>query len=515
MKTVTLWLAGIALLTSCRVANSEVVEVAVTGTVYRADNSSLLLPIASAQVGDPMTIVYRIDDQAPVDSSFPGGVNYGPAFLSMTVYVGGAEFHVPLPETPLQGSNSHSVLNDLESSPGQFVDRLEYTVSRSTSGGGVFAQITLLALGSSRSSILLSTDRFPVPSNFSEFPFPTMTLGATSPAGGFDDISATVESVLVIPRDADGDGDSDSVDNCPLVPNGMQSNIDGDGKGDLCDICPADRDDQCIVGSTATAELIAGEALAFSSADGSVRLSIAPHGLSASATLSVTEPAQRGTNVQLLRGSSVSTGVAGATYQLRPDGLALAGEATFAATVDVSSWTAAQRSRIDLYRHLDVTGDGVADAFVPLSATCVLGSQGSINVQCSAAIGQLSTIALVAPADTDRDGVFDAYDGVADLCPATASGSRVSPVGCSASQLFAQLQLLLADPTVPRSLRDKAARANLQFDAGRRGAACSTLEDFIDAVRDFRDSRRITPVLARNLVSTSQAIRGLICAPGD
>lgn len=40
------------------------------------------------------------------------------------------------------------------------------------------------------------------------------------------------------PNDADGDGVTDSLDNCPQVPNSDQADGDMDDKGDLCDACP-------------------------------------------------------------------------------------------------------------------------------------------------------------------------------------------------------------------------------------------------------------------------------------
>lgn len=44
---------------------------------------------------------------------------------------------------------------------------------------------------------------------------------------------------LCNPPDADGDGITDSLDNCPTVPNPGQEDGDGDGVGDACDSCPA------------------------------------------------------------------------------------------------------------------------------------------------------------------------------------------------------------------------------------------------------------------------------------
>jgi len=52
--------------------------------------------------------------------------------------------------------------------------------------------------------------------------------------------------------DPDGDGDTNpdargSLDNCPQLPNPLQTDTDSDGEGDLCDICPNDATNQCSV----------------------------------------------------------------------------------------------------------------------------------------------------------------------------------------------------------------------------------------------------------------------------
>jgi imidazolonepropionase-like amidohydrolase len=50
----------------------------------------------------------------------------------------------------------------------------------------------------------------------------------------------TTDCSPVDPDDRDNDGVTDTVDNCPGIPNADQSNVDGDDTGDVCDLCPED-----------------------------------------------------------------------------------------------------------------------------------------------------------------------------------------------------------------------------------------------------------------------------------
>lgn len=65
----------------------------------------------------------------------------------------------------------------------------------------------------------------------------TVVLTATNPGTGVTGTTSTV--IIVNPPDADNDGVTDTIDNCPTVPNPSQSDADFDGRGDACDNCPA------------------------------------------------------------------------------------------------------------------------------------------------------------------------------------------------------------------------------------------------------------------------------------
>jgi hypothetical protein len=61
------------------------------------------------------------------------------------------------------------------------------------------------------------------------------TVIVTLPAGSNLIISPTVESIVYVYGDSDGDGFSDDVDNCPNKSNPSQEDLDDDGLGDICD----------------------------------------------------------------------------------------------------------------------------------------------------------------------------------------------------------------------------------------------------------------------------------------
>ena len=53
-------------------------------------------------------------------------------------------------------------------------------------------------------------------------------------------------------NDTDGDGLEDDQDNCPMTPNGDQTDTDNDGAGDACDENACSQDADCAAGETCT-----------------------------------------------------------------------------------------------------------------------------------------------------------------------------------------------------------------------------------------------------------------------
>jgi hypothetical protein len=244
--------------------------------------------------------------------------------------------------------------------------------------------------------------------------------------------------VATTPPDGDSDGIADALDNCPTVGNPFQSNIDGDGDGDLCDICPADNTNSCDPNGSGAAEVSVAAGGTVVTPGGKVLIDVDPGDMAGDTTLSVTKTTTNNPDVNLTIGANPGLGQAIGFYELEPDGVDFANAVTLTIMIDVTSLNATQRARIDLYRLEDTNGDGVDDTFVPLGAVCNVneGPVGTFIAACTAELNHFSTHAIIAPRDSDGDGVPDNFDGTADACPGTLPGASVDPEnGCSVAQL--------------------------------------------------------------------------------
>jgi hypothetical protein len=223
-------------------------------------------------------------------------------------------------------------------------------------------------------------------------------------------------------RDADNDAICDGMDNCVAKPNALQSNVDGDALGDLCDPCPARTDNVCNTGGSAAEEVSPVTGGTLQTPDGALTLGIDPGDAGADVTISVTRIRPASPAVDIRFGFGTGLGSAVAVYDFEPDNLVFDAPVTLAVVQDVSALSPLQRANLTLY-----TLDQSTQQFVPIPGKmcAVLESPADVfTATCTAEITHFSTYAMVAPLDTDGDGVFDKFDGVVDNCPTVANAAQ-------------------------------------------------------------------------------------------
>lgn len=223
--------------------------------------------------------------------------------------------------------------------------------------------------------------------------------------------------------DTDGDGVNDGQDNCPLTVNPGQSDVDGDGVGDLCDTCPANYPDECDSDGSTAEEIAAEDGGTIETPDGSLVIDVEPDALSTDTTISITQTSHSDPDVDLLIGPSPGLGSAVAVYDLEPDGMTFDSPVTVTVIADVTDLNQNQRERLCLY-----IWDENQAAFVPVeSSVCEIFEEpsGTFLKVCTAEVSHFSVYALVAPQDSDNDGVPDlfVYQGIVeqDNCPDIAN----------------------------------------------------------------------------------------------
>ncbi|MCH8880058.1 MAG: thrombospondin type 3 repeat-containing protein [Planctomycetes bacterium] len=230
--------------------------------------------------------------------------------------------------------------------------------------------------------------------------------------------------------DADTDGVPDDCDNCAFTPNAAQIDTDGDLAGDLCDACPADPLDDCNQQGSTAEEILADEGGTVETPDGGLTIDVDPGDLSGDETISVTETIPQDPEVDLLLGPNSGLGQAVAVYDLEPDGLVFDSPVTLTVVADVTGLNPNQRNRLKIYIFSDTDGDGVADAFVEVSGTVCSIQDGPPDIAtCTVELSHFSTYALLAPLDTDDDGVPDAFGSEADNCLQLANPDQTDTDG--------------------------------------------------------------------------------------
>ncbi len=202
-------------------------------------------------------------------------------------------------------------------------------------------------------------------------------------------------------------------DNCPATLNPFQADADQDGKGDLCDPCPANAADECNPGGPPAVECLADQGCTLEAPDGSFTLVAEPGDLPQDMTLSATDTVVNDPEVDLIFGPNAGLGKAVAVYDLRPDGVTFDSPLTLTIVRDVSDLNLRQHDRVTLYILVEDTFEKIDGKM----CTVVEDPTDVFTATCVAQIGHFSSVGLVAPLDSDDDGVPDDFDGVTDNCP--------------------------------------------------------------------------------------------------
>jgi len=235
---------------------------------------------------------------------------------------------------------------------------------------------------------------------------PAPNTGFVAVAGG------VAHSLGLRALDSDGDGVADAVDNCASVYNPNQSDIDADGLGDLCDLCPGDPLNGCNQGGSTAQEVPADQGGSVQTPDQALTIDIGAGALTANTTVSVTQTVPQDPEVDLTVGANPGLGQALAVYDLEPDGLAFISPVTLTIVVDVSALNPQQRSRLTLYLFTDTDADGIEDTFVAIEGTvCTIDEDppGTFTATLSAQVDHFCIYAVVAPLDSDNDGLPDQF----------------------------------------------------------------------------------------------------------
>jgi hypothetical protein len=235
----------------------------------------------------------------------------------------------------------------------------------------------------------------------------TAVIGAT----GDDDAGTNSGSAYVfslVLDDADGDGVSDADDNCPGTSNPAQADVDLDGFGDVCDACPADPLDQCDQDGSTADEIPADEGGTIVTPDEVLTIDVDPGDLPEDTTLSVTETTtSEPSSVDVFVSSNAGKGQPLAVYDLQPDGLVFDSPVTITLVLDVTDVQPNKRDKLTVY-----VFDETENRFVEIEgATCQITEDPpeTFTAVCTAEVNHFSRYALLAPLDTDGDGLFDHF----------------------------------------------------------------------------------------------------------
>ncbi|HSR53068.1 MAG TPA: FG-GAP repeat protein [Acidobacteriota bacterium] len=201
------------------------------------------------------------------------------------------------------------------------------------------------------------------------------------------------------------------------------SDIDGDGVADVDDPCPADPLDECDPQGSAAQEISSGDGGTIETTDGGLMIDVPPGSLEGDTTVSVTAtettPNDPPVDVQLSSGKGVGQVIA--EYDFQPDGTTFDPPAEVTITADVSALSQQQQDNLTIYQFDPDSGNYQPDP----TSSCQVDPTTQVAT-CTVLLSHFSTYALLAPADSDGDGVLDLFPPQQDFCPLTPQTDTTS-----------------------------------------------------------------------------------------
>ena len=452
-------------------------------------------------IGDSFRIYYTFETTTP--GVFDAGAfwQYLDAIKRIRVIIGNGEFsRSGTADAPI------TIVNNLWRMPGNGVDnynnQYQFTFGQQTATGIVYCYFAAQNITPTPNAGLVITGLPSDPPDLSLFSMPgyPASIGQSCYFTGWSEGQAgSVEGV-----------------NSSLTRVGgpVGSDVDGDGLLDVNDSCPADPSNSCSADSSGAAVVSAASGGTVTTPNAEVSITVDAGDIQSDSTLSVTKVAQASPNVDLAVGSGPSVGEAVASYDFEPDGTQFNNPVSLSVTTDVTALTPEQRNSIDLYRFADLNGDGINETYVPLTASCsvVENPVGTFKATCLTALNHFSKYAVVAPRDSDGDGIFDSFAGQFDKCQTQdARGFDADNDGCidTFSGLTDLVHKLVLEAVISAqmetSLTSKVANANASATKDNICAAISQLGSFKSQIAG-QTGKKISPEAAAKVTKYADSV---------
>jgi hypothetical protein len=175
---------------------------------------------------------------------------------------------------------------------------------------------------------------------------------------------------------------------------------------------------------------------------------------------------------------------------------------------DVTPLDPAQRAELGVYLFTDTDNDDVEDSYVRQDGSCTVveSPPGTFTATCVVELAHFSVYSIIAPRDSDGDGVPDDFAGRVDSCRLQdATGFDVDENGCidSFSGLAGLVGTLVSEGVID------AQMANSLLMKVNNAAASATVDNVCAAIQQLLALEAQVRALTGKKISAAAATRVL------